>query len=95
MKLAKVETELATNKTNNDLDLQDTRHRVGILESYQNQDRAEFREMDSRLGILELELDTITQSIKNDSKMLSELTTDVRKFKSKQNKHYIKQNYKG
>ena len=84
MKLAKVETELATNKTNNDLDLQDMRHRVGILESYQNQDRAEFREMDSRLGILELELDTITQSIKNDSKMLSELTTDVWNIKTEQ-----------
>ena len=87
MKLAKVETELATNKTNYDLDLQDIRHRVGILESYQNQDRAEFREMDSRLGISEQELDTYTQSIKNNSKMLSELTTDVWKIKTEQALH--------
>ena len=87
MKLAKVETELAINKTNDEIDLQDIRHRVGILESYQNHDRAEFQEMDSRLGTLELEYDTYTQSIKNNSKMLAELGIDVWKTKPEQELH--------
>ena len=92
MKLAKVETELAINKTNNEIDLQDIRHRVGILESYQNHDQAEFQEMDSRLGTLELEYDTYTQSIKIIPKCWQSLALMC--GKPKQNKNYMKLNYK-